>query len=328
MKRLLITALLVVGLMNWNTDSIFAEEEIDAIGTQIILQVANPNILVNGEEKLLDSATGAAPISYKGTTFLPVKNLVELLGGSLEYSKLAQRYQIQLDGKTVQLRADSKQATVDGQVRMLSIAPVNIRGTLLVPLRVLSEHLDVKMKWDKVQQRAVLYHGGMGERWYEDNYTSKVSNKYGRYSDQSIGYKVNYPLSWGDPLVIQKNNATIETIFYESPFVKISSYSDHMLSSYSENEGLKLEETYEQYLDRHGFLDGEIKEKRTFVDKAYDIFIDDGENSYIYLVIFKEDEVGVFCIKLNQNMTSEDYKATKEWGNLLNNTFEADSAVG
>lgn len=330
-KKKFLSIITCICLMTvWSSGVQANNDEID-LGTQVILQVGNPLMLVNGESKEVDPGQGTTPITYKGTTFLPIKALIAELGGSLTFTAKDQKIKIDLDGKSIQLQVGSKKAIVNGVAKSLDKAPLSINGRTMVPIRFVTENMNLKLKWDNVNQRVTLYHGGNIDRWYEDNYTVKIDDNYGRYTDQTIGYSINFSLSWGDPLVVQFDEGT-ETIFYESKNAKISAYSDYMLSSYDENEGLVLEESYEDYLKRRGFVgDAEIEElNEVNADKAYGITIEEGEGKFFFIVLFKADQVGVFQVSMNNfsKLTATDVKVIKDFTYLFENSFEFDSSVG
>lgn len=313
-----------------NTVALANDDEVD-LGTQVILQVGNPYMLVNGESKEVDPGQGTAPITYKGTTFLPIKALITELGGNLNFTAKDQKITINLDGINVQLQIGSKRAVVNGVAKSLGVAPMSIKGRTMVPIRFVTDNLKMKLKWDSINQRVTLYHGGNIERWYEDNYTVKINDKYGLYTDQSMGYSMNYSLSWGEPLVVQFDEG-IETRFYESKNVKISSYIDYMQSSYDVYEGLVLNETYIDFLKRRGFLEGaEIEELVDIhADKAYGITLQSENQKLFYIVTFKEDQVGVFIVDMHNfsGLTATDVKVIREFTDLFENSFELNSSVG
>lgn len=304
----------------------------EGIGTQIILQIGNPTMLVNGTKKMIDPGMGTTASTYNGITFVPLKSIIEELGGTLTFSPQDQNIVFQLGNQKIQLQLNSDAEIIDGESKKIGVKPKIVKGRTLVPLRVITD-LNVRMYWDNESKRISLYYGGNGERWYEDNYTQKESDTYGKYFDQSIGYSVDYLLEWGKPVVIQSKES-LETIFYESNAVKVSSYSDHMLTSYNDNDGLRLEESYEEYLERNGFMEGnpevnQLPEKNA--DRTYSIFRDEGNKVFAYLVFFKEDQVGVFQFMMrndSRQMTSKDVRAVEAFTDLFVESFQLDSSVG
>lgn len=56
----------------------------DGSGTTLSLQVGSPNMAVNGVAQPIDSL-GTAPVVKSGMTFVPIRAIVEALGGSMGY---------------------------------------------------------------------------------------------------------------------------------------------------------------------------------------------------------------------------------------------------
>src|SRR5690606_14992440 len=73
---------------------------------QIILQVNNPMMLVNGERKEIDYGNGTTPIIYKEKTLLPIRALIDELGGRLDWLDSERKITIQLNSNKIELWID------------------------------------------------------------------------------------------------------------------------------------------------------------------------------------------------------------------------------
>ncbi|MCW3795409.1 copper amine oxidase N-terminal domain-containing protein [Paenibacillus sp. LS1] len=299
------------------------------IGKQFIIQVGNPKMLVNGGSILIGSNPKYSPIMYKGVVYVPAKNIVRHLGGLIEFDPTQKKVEITIDNVKLTTSLENNTIFVNNKLKEIGIAPLIIDSSVWIPVRTLTAGFDLRSKWDQVNQRIVFYYGGLGERWYENNYTVKVSNKHGTYLDQAIGYKMNYNLSWGDPLVIQKEDETVETIFYESKHLKINSYSDYMLSSYSDDEGLVLDESYEDYLYRTNLISDDVREESPgVVDKLYTIVEENKGDQVLSIVSFKGNQVGVMRIAVLEDLSARELKVLEEWQWLMETSFKPDGSVG
>lgn len=299
------------------------------LGKQIIIQAGNRQMLVNGQLTVLDSMWGLSPVLENGTIYVPARNMVRELGGSIRYKNDDQKITISLDNKVLTTYVGSKKIFLNGVMKYVEKEPFVYDGVVWIPIRTLTNGFDLVSKWDQPNKRYVIYVGGNSQRWYEDNYTTKISDYYGSYYDQTIGYTVNYDLSWGDPLVIQNEDGTISTLFYQSDLLQISSYSDYMLSSYSDQEGLVLEESYEDYLHRANLMNGEIKEEQPgVVDKLYTIVEKDRGAIVSYIVFFKEDQVGVIEIVAHEDIYGKEKEVLEEWKRIMRTSFKIDGSVG
>ncbi|MDR6720890.1 copper amine oxidase N-terminal domain-containing protein [Paenibacillus sp. 2003] len=330
LRKKLFLLLLVVSLFFVGTYSMVSASEVNPnIGEQFILQAKNKIMLVNGRSVLIDSTRRIAPVMNKGTLYIPAKNILRELGGVIEYDKVQKKITITLDDKVFTTYLGSKMININGTLKQVSNEPMLVNGIVWIPIRSITYGFDLSSRWDQINKRYIFYYGGLGERWYEKNYTTKVSKQYGNYKDQAIGYTINYKLAWGDPLVIQRDNETIKTIFYESSNLQIYSYSDYMLSSYSDEEGLILEESYEEYLYRVNLMSDDVREEAPgVVDKLYTTMKDDGENIVLDVISFKGDQVGVISIAVQGELSDKELKVLKEWQRLMDTSFKPDGSVG
>lgn len=113
-------------------------------------------VQLNGEIVSFD----VAPQVINGTTFLPARNIVEKLGGSIEYVAATKTVIAKKDNTVVTLQIDSNSATVekDGKVKEITLneSPKIINGATLVPVRFISEAFDTKVGWDEFERTVVV----------------------------------------------------------------------------------------------------------------------------------------------------------------------------
>jgi len=127
-------------------------------GNMIIdLTVGKTGMVVNGMEKGTDSA----PVMRNGRTLLPVRSLIEALGGSVAWNGSTRVTTVVLGGRTVQLTVGSSKAIVDGrQVTIDStntaVVPEIINGRTYLPLRFLAENLGISVAWDASSQTVTV----------------------------------------------------------------------------------------------------------------------------------------------------------------------------
>lgn len=125
--------------------------------TTIILNIGNPNITVNGTSKKID-AQGSKPIIQNGRTILPIRTLIESLGGTVDWNAKEQKVTITLNGHSIVLCIGKTTALVDGSKTTLDVAPQIINGRTYIPLRFVSEHLGASVNWDGTTQTITIYY--------------------------------------------------------------------------------------------------------------------------------------------------------------------------
>lgn len=116
-----------------------ADYEAGEAGNTIILQIGNPLMNVNGQEKAIDGDRGIAPIAKDGRTLLPVRAVVEEMGGVVEWDSESNTAVLSYDGKTIKLAIDSNIAYLDDVPKTLDVVPVAVNGRTMFPIRFIAE---------------------------------------------------------------------------------------------------------------------------------------------------------------------------------------------
>ncbi|WP_151736728.1 stalk domain-containing protein [Paenibacillus tengchongensis] len=90
------------------------------------------------------------PILKSGSTFIPLRGVLEKLGASLIYDSKTKSIFITEGNTKISLTIGSKRAYVNGALVTLSTAPfVNASGSTYVPLRFVSQALGASVAWDQ-----------------------------------------------------------------------------------------------------------------------------------------------------------------------------------
>jgi hypothetical protein len=127
--------------------------------TIISLQVGSPRMTVDGVVKTID-AQGTKPLISNGTTMVPIRAIVESLGGSVGWDAATRRCDIRLGSRTVTTWVGKTTATVNGSSRTISTAPAIIGGRTMIPLRFVAENLGCLVGWDQPTKGITLVYDG------------------------------------------------------------------------------------------------------------------------------------------------------------------------
>jgi hypothetical protein len=127
--------------------------------TVISLTVGSPRMMVNGTGKPID-AQGTKPLISKGTTMVPVRAIVESLGGSVGWDTADRRLDIRLGSRMVTVWVGKTTAKVNGGSTTMSTAPAIIGGRTMIPLRFVAENLGCLVGWDQPTKGVTLVYGG------------------------------------------------------------------------------------------------------------------------------------------------------------------------
>jgi hypothetical protein len=127
--------------------------------TIISLQVGSPRMTVGGVAKAID-AQGTKPLISDGTTMVPIRAIVESLGGTVGWNAAARRLDIRLGSRTVTTWVDKTTATVNGSSTTMTMAPAIIGGRTMIPLRFVAENLGCLVGWDQPTKGVTVVYGG------------------------------------------------------------------------------------------------------------------------------------------------------------------------
>ncbi len=123
----------------------------------IVLTVGDPWLLVNGVRTEIDPGQGTAPVLVNSRTFVPIRAIVETLGGTLGYEPTEKMVTINLGDKTIQLWIGRKNAVVNGVQTTNDVAPyLSSTGRTMLPLRFVIENLGCQSVWDSVTQKITI----------------------------------------------------------------------------------------------------------------------------------------------------------------------------
>lgn len=128
--------------------------------TEIVLKIGKPIMTVNGIEKELDPGRGTVPAIVNGRTVLPIRAIVEALGGTITWDPATQRVTIQYFDKVIELQIGSTTAYVNGNQQQLDAAPQIINGRTISPVRFVVESLGGQVDWDGTNRTVSIYEVG------------------------------------------------------------------------------------------------------------------------------------------------------------------------
>lgn len=117
----------------------------------MILQIDNSD-MYTGEYIPLD----AGPVLIENKAFLPVRALVEQMGGKAQWDAETQIAEFTYGEKTVSLQIGSAAAMVDGAEKPLEQPPEIRNGRIMLPLRFVMEEFGAKVIWEEATQKIII----------------------------------------------------------------------------------------------------------------------------------------------------------------------------
>ncbi|WP_165845055.1 trypsin-like peptidase domain-containing protein [Candidatus Cryosericum terrychapinii] len=123
----------------------------------ITLNVGSQRMEMDGAVQLLD----AAPVILEDRTVLPVRPIVEAIGGTIEWDATSRKVSIVCHTRTLELWIAKSEAIVDGVTRQIDLAnprvvPVIISGRTMLPIRFVATSLGGTVDWNATLKRITL----------------------------------------------------------------------------------------------------------------------------------------------------------------------------
>ena len=109
------------------------------------LVLGQKSMTVNGTKKAID----AAPVLKNGTTYVPIKHVLDAFGGQASWDSKNQRITVIRGGELIDLVVGQKEFILNGKRQSATVAPYVSGGRTLVPLRLVSEQLGLTVKWEQ-----------------------------------------------------------------------------------------------------------------------------------------------------------------------------------
>ncbi|HEY5485781.1 MAG TPA: copper amine oxidase N-terminal domain-containing protein, partial [Candidatus Cryosericum sp.] len=114
----------------------------------MILQVGKATFTMNGTSKTLDSS----PVIKNGRTLVPIRAIIEALGGTVDWDATTKKATVTLGKKTIALWIGKSAATVNGVSTLIDstnakVVPEIINSRTMLPLRFVTENLGCSVVW-------------------------------------------------------------------------------------------------------------------------------------------------------------------------------------
>ena len=119
------------------------------------MQIGSPVMTVNGVEKTIDDE-GSTPVIVNERTLLPVRAVVEEMGGAVGWEADTRTAVLNYGDKEVRLVIDSATAYLNGEATEIDTAPAIINDRTMLPIRFIAENFDFTVGWDGDTQTVTI----------------------------------------------------------------------------------------------------------------------------------------------------------------------------
>lgn len=153
----------------------------------IVLTIDSPTMTVNGTSKAIDAEGSKPTLDNGGYTMLPLRGVVEAMGGSLSWDAANRVVTMTKDGQTIKVPIGSTKLTVDGtQKDMLAnngtykAAYINKSGRTLVHVRALEAFNNTTCTWNQATKQVTVSYPTNTPTVTSKNYRVDLINKSGQ----------------------------------------------------------------------------------------------------------------------------------------------------
>lgn len=129
----------------------------------IVLQIDNPTMTVNGAETEIDPGRGTVPVIVNDRTLVPVRAIIEAMGGSVAWDEASQTASLAYNGDEIRLVIGSTTAYLNNEARELDVAPTTINDRTMLPIRFIAESFNFSVDWNETQNLITISNAPQSE---------------------------------------------------------------------------------------------------------------------------------------------------------------------
>lgn len=122
----------------------------------IVLKINSPLMSVDGKEKEVDPGRGTTPIIYRNRTMLPIRAVVEGMGGNVGWDAGKREIKLAANGQNVNMWVDQTKIQVNGAQKKIDVSPFIRNGRTFTPIRFAAQNLKCKVDWLNSTQEIVV----------------------------------------------------------------------------------------------------------------------------------------------------------------------------
>jgi len=123
----------------------------------IVLEVGSKYMFVDGRRKEIDPGMNTAMIIKNGRSFLPIRAIIESMGGEVAWDSRDRKVSIYCNNNNINLWIGSKTAKVNGRNKESDVAPfISESNRTMLPLRFIVENLGCESEWDGITKEVTI----------------------------------------------------------------------------------------------------------------------------------------------------------------------------
>ncbi|MBD9026535.1 MAG: hypothetical protein EGR09_06630 [Clostridiales bacterium] len=157
MKKVISILMTLAFMFTFITGCTAAESDKQALDNEFLLtmQIANPVMTVNGQEKNIDD-DGTAPTIVSDRTLVPVRAIIESMGGSVNWDSDTSTAMLEYNNDIITLTIGSETAYFNDNANTLDTAPQIINDRIMLPIRFIAESFKFDVEWEQGTQTITI----------------------------------------------------------------------------------------------------------------------------------------------------------------------------
>ncbi|MEQ8201423.1 MAG: stalk domain-containing protein [Syntrophomonadaceae bacterium] len=128
----------------------------DLAAQTIVLKIGDPNMTVNGSRQEIDPGRGTAPVIVDDRTVLPIRAIVEVGGGTIEWEPESRKVTIREGGTVFELWIGSTALNVNGTRKQMDTTPLIINDRTMIPISFVVADMGAEADWDGADQAVTI----------------------------------------------------------------------------------------------------------------------------------------------------------------------------
>ena len=178
--RLFSLVIMIIFMMSFISGVYSIHGKIIALGSMKLI-IGDPNFTVSSTEKEIDPGRGTVPVIISSRTLLPIRAVIEAMGGKIEWNESEKKVTINANNNTIELwmtnpqykeelvfmgvdkpyealgfHEGSKTMMVNGQEMINDVAPIILNQRTFMPLRFVVENVGADVSWDGEEKSVTI----------------------------------------------------------------------------------------------------------------------------------------------------------------------------
>jgi hypothetical protein len=131
-----------------------------AVKKVIVMKIDDPMMTIaNGSRQEIDPGRGTVPLIRNSRTLVPIRAIVESMGGTVGYNDSTREISLRYGQQNVSMWPDNQNITVNGASKTVDVAPAVINARTMVPIRFAGENLGCAVEFiNSTRQVVIVYY--------------------------------------------------------------------------------------------------------------------------------------------------------------------------